>query len=33
MEDMDSIHRSLGMEQIHEILHKFTLESMDQKNN
>jgi hypothetical protein len=33
MEDMDFIHSPLGMEQIHEILHKFTLESMDQKNN
>jgi hypothetical protein len=30
---MDSIHSPLGMEQIHEILHKFTLKSMDQKNN
>jgi hypothetical protein len=30
---MDSIHSPLGMEQIHEILHKFTLELMDQKNN
>jgi hypothetical protein len=30
---MDSIHSLLGMEQIHEILYKFTLESMDQKNN
>jgi hypothetical protein len=27
MKDMDSIHSPLGMEQIHEILHKFTLES------
>jgi hypothetical protein len=33
MEDMDSIHSLLGMEQIHEILYKFTLESMDQNNN
>jgi hypothetical protein len=33
MEDMDSIRSPLGMEQIHEILHKFTLEFMDQKNN
>jgi hypothetical protein len=30
---MDYIHSSLGMEQIHEILYKFTLEPMDQKNN
>jgi hypothetical protein len=28
---MNSIHSPLGMEQIHEILHKFTLESMDQR--
>jgi hypothetical protein len=33
MEDMGSIHSSLGMEQIDEILYKFILESMDQKNN
>jgi hypothetical protein len=30
---MDSVHSSLGIEQIHEILHKFTLEYVDQKNN
>jgi hypothetical protein len=30
---MDSIRSSLGMEKIHEILHNFTLEYMDQKNN
>jgi hypothetical protein len=32
MEDMDCIHSSLGKEQIFmKILHKFTLEYMDQK--
>jgi hypothetical protein len=30
---MDSIHSSLGMEQIYEDIAKFILESMNQKNN
>jgi hypothetical protein len=30
---MNSIHVSLGVEQIHKILHNIILETMDQNNN